>query len=89
MMCAKFLKPTAGQRHGRLYRFGEWVFEGTLGFYARTLDCWEASLVAAKERTRAIVPYETYENYVRYLRQSAHYFRTRHSDVVQFTMERR
>jgi len=57
--------------------------------YARTLDCWEASLVAAKERTRAIVPYETYENYVRYLRQSAHYFRTRHSDVVQFTMERR
>jgi multidrug efflux pump subunit AcrB len=38
MMCAKFLKPTAGRRHGRLYRFGEWLFEGTLGFYARTLD---------------------------------------------------
>jgi multidrug efflux pump len=37
MMCAQFLRSSREQTHGRLYRFTEWIFDGLLGFYARTL----------------------------------------------------
>jgi multidrug efflux pump len=37
MMCARFLKPAHATRHGRLYRATERLFDGVLGFYARTL----------------------------------------------------
>ncbi len=37
MMCAKFLKPQHGRKHGRLYRAGEAVFDAWLGVYERSL----------------------------------------------------
>ncbi len=37
MMCALFLKPSGGRRHGRLYRFGERAVNGLGALYARTL----------------------------------------------------
>ncbi|HEY2840767.1 MAG TPA: efflux RND transporter permease subunit, partial [Pirellulales bacterium] len=37
MMCATMLKPHASDRHGRLYRASEWMFDWILGWYARTL----------------------------------------------------
>lgn len=54
--------------------------------YARTLDLWVANLVAARDRAAALTSPRVYEDYVRYLTQSAHYFRTGHNDVIQFTM---
>ncbi len=55
--------------------------------YARTLDLWTQSLQAAREQAVALTDEETYEKYLRYLTGSAHYFRTGHLDVVQFTFE--
>jgi multidrug efflux pump len=37
MMCAHLLKPHDEEKHGRLYRFSEWVFDIQLRFYRRTL----------------------------------------------------
>ncbi len=38
MMCAKFLRPLGEERHGRVYRFGERVFEAVLHAYRRSLE---------------------------------------------------
>ncbi|HYL14767.1 MAG TPA: multidrug efflux RND transporter permease subunit [Terriglobales bacterium] len=38
MMCAKFLRPLAAQRHGGAYRFGERLFESLLYVYNRSLQ---------------------------------------------------
>jgi multidrug efflux pump len=38
MMCAFVLDEHPAERHGRLYRASEWVFERMLGFYDRTLQ---------------------------------------------------
>ncbi len=37
MMCAHLLKPHDEEKHGRLYRWSEWVFDIQLRFYRRTL----------------------------------------------------
>src|SRR6185312_13118584 len=37
MLCAKFLKPQGGRKHGLIYRFSERVFEDMLSFYRVTL----------------------------------------------------
>jgi multidrug efflux pump len=37
MLCAKFLKPQGGRKHGLIYRFSERVFEDILAFYRVTL----------------------------------------------------
>jgi multidrug efflux pump len=37
MLCALLLRPEAGQRHGRLYRASEAVFQAVLRFYRTTL----------------------------------------------------
>ena len=37
MMCAWLLRHRKGEAHGRLYRFGEWVFESVLALYRVTL----------------------------------------------------
>jgi multidrug efflux pump len=37
MMCATLLKPHNEERHGRLYRASEWVFDLILSFYEKTL----------------------------------------------------
>jgi multidrug efflux pump len=36
-MCAKFLKPFGEERHGRLYRFSQRVFDGIVAIYERAL----------------------------------------------------
>src|SRR5260221_6568818 len=38
MLCSRFLKPPAEERHGKLYRVSERFFEGMLGLYDRTLQ---------------------------------------------------
>ena len=37
MMCAALLRPSHEAAHGRLYRFSEWVFDGLVGGYGRSL----------------------------------------------------
>jgi multidrug efflux pump len=37
-MCAKFLRPAGKQKHNRIYRFSEWVFDKTLAVYTRALE---------------------------------------------------
>ena len=37
MMCARFLRAEQGRRHGRLYRFTDWVFDRILRGYDRSL----------------------------------------------------
>jgi len=37
MMCARFLKPERGKKHGKLYAASESVFNGMLRFYRRSL----------------------------------------------------
>jgi multidrug efflux pump len=37
MMCSRLLTSSHATRHGRLYRVGEWAFDGVLAIYARTL----------------------------------------------------
>ncbi len=37
MMCAKFLRSADKEKHGRVYRFSEKIFDSTLGLYSRTL----------------------------------------------------
>ncbi len=55
--------------------------------YARTLDLWRRSLEAARQEAIALTDEETYHKYIDYLTGSAHYFRTGHLDVVQFTFQ--
>ena len=37
MLCSRFLRPPASEKHGRLYQLFESLFDGMLGLYARTL----------------------------------------------------
>src|SRR5436309_2488587 len=37
-MCAKFLRPPQKEKHGRIYRFSEWVFDKTLNGYTHGLN---------------------------------------------------
>ena len=60
--------------------------ESLRSHYARTLEHWSANLEAAWAKARALVPQRTCDDYMRYLTQSAHYFRTGHNDVLQFSM---
>jgi cyclopropane-fatty-acyl-phospholipid synthase len=53
--------------------------------YARTLDAWAANLETARDRAEAIASAEVYETYMKYLTGCAHYFRSGHLDIVQFT----
>jgi len=54
--------------------------------YARTLECWAERLSSAEDRARRIVPGEVFDRYQRYLTSCAHYFRTGHCDVLQFSL---
>ncbi|MGB7344479.1 MAG: amino acid adenylation domain-containing protein [Pirellulaceae bacterium] len=53
--------------------------------YARTLDKWAESLQAHREEAIELTSLANYDLYVRYLTSSAHYFRTGHLDLIQFT----
>ena len=54
--------------------------------YARTLDMWADNLRAHREQAITITNKDTYEMYMHYLTGCAHYFRTGHNDVMQFTL---
>jgi cyclopropane-fatty-acyl-phospholipid synthase len=56
--------------------------------YARTLDCWAENLLRNRERAIQVASQEVYDRYFRYLTSCAHYFRTGHCDVMQFTLEK-
>jgi len=56
--------------------------------YARTLDCWAENLVRNKEAAILAASQEVYDRYYRYLTSCAHYFRTGHCDVIQFTLQK-
>ncbi|KAA0015882.1 methyltransferase domain-containing protein [Antrihabitans cavernicola] len=54
--------------------------------YARTLDCWAASLSERRDDAVRIASEETYDGYMKYLTGCAELFRTRYLDVMQFTL---
>ena len=54
--------------------------------YARTLDMWADNLRARREQAITITNKDTYDMYMHYLTGCAHYFRTGHNDVMQFTL---
>lgn len=56
--------------------------------YARTLDMWADNLRARREQAITITNKDTYEMYMHYLTGCAHYFRTGHNDVMQFTLQK-
>jgi cyclopropane-fatty-acyl-phospholipid synthase len=56
--------------------------------YARTLDHWAAALEAQREGAIALTSEEVYQRYMKYLTGCAKHFRSRHIDVVQFTLQK-
>ena len=56
--------------------------------YARTLDMWADNLRAHREQAITITNKDTYDMYMHYLTGCAHYFRTGHNDVMQFTLQK-
>ena len=56
--------------------------------YARTLDMWANNLRAHREQAITITNKDTYDMYMHYLTGCAHYFRTGHNDVMQFTLQK-
>ena len=56
--------------------------------YARTLDMWADNLRARRQEAITITNKDTYDMYMHYLTGCAHYFRTGHNDVMQFTLQK-
>jgi cyclopropane-fatty-acyl-phospholipid synthase len=56
--------------------------------YARTLDMWADNLRVRREQAITITNKDTYDMYMHYLTGCAHYFRTGHNDVMQFTLQK-
>ena len=54
--------------------------------YARTLDLWAGRLEGRRDEAIALTSTAVYDDYMRYLTGCAHYFRTGHCDVCQFTL---
>lgn len=57
-------------------------------YYARTLDDWAANLHANKDRAIEIQGQEAYDRFDKYLVGCAGYFRSKHLDVCQYTLEK-
>jgi cyclopropane-fatty-acyl-phospholipid synthase len=57
--------------------------------YARTLDAWAAALETSHAPAVAVTSQDVYDTYMRYLTGCAHYFRSGHIDVIQFTLTNR
>lgn len=73
------------QLHAQSQGFRVTHIESLRPHYARTLDEWASRLEAARVRAIELTSEEVYNLYIRYLTQSARYFRSGHCDVVQFT----
>ncbi|UFS98922.1 cyclopropane mycolic acid synthase family methyltransferase [Nocardia huaxiensis] len=54
--------------------------------YAHTLDLWAEALRAHRDDAVGLTSEEVYARYMKYLNGCAHYFRTGHLDVMQFTL---
>jgi cyclopropane-fatty-acyl-phospholipid synthase len=54
--------------------------------YAKTLDCWAENLSARRDEAVSLTSQANYDKYMKYLTGCAHYFRTGHLDVCQFTL---
>ena len=54
--------------------------------YARTLDLWAENLEKKRQQVIDMMSEEVFEKYKRYLTGCAHYFRTGHIDIMQFTL---
>lgn len=54
--------------------------------YAKTLDCWAQNLSARREEAVSLTSQENFDKYMKYLTGCAHYFRTGHLDICQFTL---
>ena len=54
--------------------------------YARTLEIWAAKLESRRHEAISLTSTDVYDDYMRYLTGCAHYFRTGHCDVCQFTL---
>ena len=57
--------------------------------YAKTLDKWAENLEKNKQQVIEMMSEEVLEKYRRYLTGCAHYFRTGHIDIMQFTLDAR
>jgi len=75
------------ERHARRGGFQVLRIHSLRPHYARTLDCWAQNLRTAQEQAIAMAGREVYDRYMHYLTGCAHYFRTGHLDVCQFTLE--
>lgn len=56
--------------------------------YAKTLDCWAASLEGNKDKAIEIQGQEVYDRYMHYLTGCANGFRTGYIDVNQYTLQK-
>ncbi len=56
--------------------------------YAKTLDLWSAALESRRDEAIAIQSQEVYDRYMKYLTGCADLFRSGHTDVCQFTLEK-
>jgi cyclopropane-fatty-acyl-phospholipid synthase len=56
--------------------------------YARTLDLWAEALEARRDDAIQIQSLEVYDRYMKYLTGCADLFRSGHTDVCQFTLEK-
>jgi cyclopropane-fatty-acyl-phospholipid synthase len=54
--------------------------------YARTLDLWEANLVARRDEAIAMKSQADYDRYIKYFTGCARHFRSGHIDLIQFTL---
>ncbi|WP_067564447.1 cyclopropane mycolic acid synthase family methyltransferase [Nocardia acidivorans] len=66
--------------------FGTEQIQSLRPHYARTLDHWANALRDNRSEAIALTSEQVYERYMRYLTGCADYFRSRHLDVMQFTL---
>ncbi|ADG97032.1 Cyclopropane-fatty-acyl-phospholipid synthase [Segniliparus rotundus DSM 44985] len=57
--------------------------------YGKTLDVWLENFMAKKDEIIALSSPELYQIYINYLAGSAHYFRTGHINIAQFTLTKK
>ena len=81
-LCAPERIKTLAQKNG----FDVYHVQSLRLHYARTLDCWAASLAEKKEQAIALTSQTVYDRYQKYLTGCAEQFRKGVIDVMQFCM---
>jgi len=80
--------PSIISRYAQTAGFQVTRTQSLMPHYARTLDCWAASLEKRREEAIALTSPEVYDTYMQYLTGCAHYFHTGEIDVMQFSMRK-